>query len=95
MDVSRAVYMLTDASYNRRLHHAASSKQCNSPNVGGWPFHSIPGQASYEKGIRELLSMQPDDVYLPGGYLTDKLMLNNPVAWVQQMIEKHNVTQEE
>ena len=33
--------------------------------------------------------MEPDDIFICGGYLLDKVMLNNPVQWVKDMVTKH------
>lgn len=91
MDITRAVYMLTDAAYARRFLHSSSQAQHTwSMDSGPWCFDSNPSHERYTKEIREFLEMQPEDVYLKGGHLHDKQMLSNPVQWVQDMITKHS-----
>ena len=92
MDLGRAVWMLTDPCFARRLFHTAINhlSECGMQcQVGPWAWNSDPTREQYETNFRKLLDMQPEDVLLKGGYLTDKLMLTNPVQWVKNMIEKH------
>jgi len=98
MDMGRAVWMLTDPTMARRLFHttindlSGANRQCG---VGPWSWNERPGSAEYQQKTREFFNLSPDDVFMYGGHLFDELMLNNPVAWVKQMIEKHNGTQGE
>jgi hypothetical protein len=92
MDIGRAVYMLTDPSYGRRIFHSMSNEMSGTNQrcgVGPWCFGS-PSSDNYVPQMRKLLDMQPEDVYLKGGYLTDKLMLTNPIQWVKDMVAKHS-----
>lgn len=94
MDLGRAVWMLTAPTYARRLAFSAvnfgagadASRQCSKP----WIFNSAPTHKDYLPKVRELLQLQPEDVFMKGGYLFDNLMLTNPVAWVTKMISEHS-----
>lgn len=94
MDLGRAVWMLTAPTYARRLAFSAvnfgagadASRLCSKP----WIFDSDPTHKNYLPKIRELLALQPEDVFMKGGYLFDKLMLTDPVAWVTKMIAEHS-----
>lgn len=91
MDLGRAVWMLTDPCFARRLFHTAINElsECGMQcSVGPWCWGS-PMTSNYETNFRELLDMQPEDVLLKGGYITDQIMLTDPVQWVKNMIAKH------
>lgn len=91
MDLGRAVWMLTDPCFARRLFHTAinelsgAGRRCG---VGPWCWGS-PFSSGYETKFRALLDMKPDDVLIKGGHIYDRLMLDNPIAWVQSMVDKH------
>ena len=92
MDLGRAVWMLTDPCIARRFMFAATNhyaKVEDQTPMGPWAFNSSPTDDKYVNKVRELFDMQPEDVYLKGGYLFDNLMLTNPVQWVKNMIAKH------
>lgn len=93
MDLGRAVFMLTNVAYSRRLSHAAVNAMSGDRSGGyvQWLEHDHLGPDSerYEKTVRDMVKMAPDDVLLKGGHLHDQLMLTNPVQWVQDMINKH------
>lgn len=89
MDMSRAVWMLTDATYARQLHFTAGNYLSGCTTTGHVPW-AYSFDSAYEGKVRKLLELQPDDVFMKGGYLFDTLMLNDPVAWVRAMIEKHS-----
>jgi len=96
MDLGRAVWMLTDPCFARRLFHTAINQLSGAGvrcGVGPWCWGD-PQSANYEKNFRELLEMQPDDLLFKGGYLYDELMRTNPVAWVQKMVNEHLHTQQ-
>jgi hypothetical protein len=98
LDLARAAYMLTSTGYARALAFSsayAMSNQVHGDCSGQWPWGSNPQNREYEPAMREMLGMQPEDIFLCGAFLYDKLALTDPVAWVKQMIEKHNVTQGE
>jgi hypothetical protein len=94
LDLMRATWMMTSNAYYRCLGFAAI---CEARNERGDPKHSYiswawygsPTSDIYISSMREALGMQSDDIFITGGHLIDKLMLNDPVAWVKQMIEKH------
>lgn len=89
-DMERAAFMLCDPSYARRLSFVGIGDQGNGSHQSiSWAWHGTPTDASYENKMRQLMDMQPQDVYIPGGWLLDKLMLTNPVQWVKNMIAKH------
>lgn len=90
IDMERAAFMLCDPAYARRLSFTAIGHQGEGDCDGiSWAWNGTPISKDYEKKMRELLGMQPHDVYIPGGWLDDKLMLTNPVQWVKDMLAKH------
>lgn len=95
MDVGRAVWMLTDPNYARMLLFTSAGEQHGLDlDSGPWCFNSNPQDDIYVSKMRETLALQPDDVFMKGGYLFDKLMLTDPVAWVSKMISEHSGKQE-
>jgi hypothetical protein len=95
MDMGRAVWMLTNPTMARRLFHttindlSGAKQQCGH---GPWSWDLSPSSEKYQRRTREFFQLQPEDVFMYGGHITDNLMLTDPVAWVKQMIEKHNGT---
>lgn len=55
-----------------------------------WLFgHPTPDNTKRELMFREALGLEPQDVFMQGGYLSDaRLFDNDPVQWVHQQIEK-------
>jgi hypothetical protein len=91
IDLERATFMLCDPAYYRQLAFIAMGDHVKSNDTYvQWPWNNDPTNRTHEPMMRELLDMQPEDVFMPGGYLFDQLMLNNPVQWVRNMIQKHN-----
>lgn len=95
MDLARATWMLTSEGYARMIAFAAMCKACDQDHYSyiGWNWNSSPTEKDYITKMRLELDCQPTDILMAGGYLFDKLMLNDPIAWVKQMIEKHNFNQ--
>lgn len=90
-DLGRALFMLTETGFARALHFPSiSNLQQRMCNVGTWPFNHRPGQSEYEAKIRDLLQLEPQDIFICGGFLTNKEMLNEPVKWVNDMVKQHS-----
>lgn len=91
LDLMRATFMLVDPAYYRRLGFIAMRDQSGRPYAGiiNWAWDGSPTSNQYINDMRKLLECEPQDVFITGGHLSDSLMLNNPIAWVKQMIEKH------
>lgn len=97
VDLQRACFMLTDAAYARRLSFSSMSQLAGVRSYYshvGWAWGSEPRSDSYQSRMRALLEAKSDDVIIFGGYILDKLMLNDPIAWVKQMLAKHNAARE-
>lgn len=90
-DLGRALFMLTEPGFARALHFPSiSNLQGRYCHVGKWPFNSRPGQQDYEQQLRKLLDLNPQDIFICGGFLTNKQMLNEPIAWVNEMVKQHS-----
>ena len=59
-----------------------------------WGWNLSPGNVNYTVSLRDMLGCEPQDILIEGGFLHDKLMLNDPIAWVKLMLEKHTNKQE-
>lgn len=80
LDLERATYMLTGNGYCRKLAFTNMNWQAQITREQSIPF---------PRGRRDLCMCEPTDVLIQGGYLTDTLMLQNPIQWVKNMIAKH------
>lgn len=97
LDLARAAFMLCNVTMARMIGHEVSKAHSRRKNnrtgiPHAWGINPMSEQ-SYELG-RELIGCSPQDIYISGGYLLDKLMLNNPIQWVKNMIAKHSHSQE-
>lgn len=89
LDLQRAAFMLCDPAYYRRLAFAAMWDHGKSESHLQWPWNNAPTDAGHEDMYRELLDMNQDDVFVPGGYLFDELMKRDPIQWVKNKIAEH------
>lgn len=97
LDLARASWMLVDPAMARRAMFTAMKYNRGGGQIGSCPFSfdQNPTNASYENSMRSALDMQPNDVFIRGGWLYDKLMHSDPVAWVNKMVQQHTTKQEE
>lgn len=95
IDLARACFMLCDPAYYRRLAFAAIADQSMSNQESvRWPWDDQPTTKTHEPKMRELLDMDEQDIFMPGGYLFDKQMLDNPVQWVKDKIQEYSGTKQ-
>jgi hypothetical protein len=89
LDLARAAWMLTNPGYARSL--AFASIQHVHSFTGAWAWNHYPDgpNGKYVQSMREMLGMNPEDIFMNGAFLGDELCLKDPVAWVQMMIKKH------
>lgn len=58
--------------------------------VGSWALGSPPESAGRVERVRDALGLKPDDIFIPGGFLTQaSLMVNNPLQWVENQVAAH------
>lgn len=97
LDISRAAWMLTDPGYARRLSFSAAkhlmwpklikksrARRDTMPLAWGAAYGH-----QYVINMEQALKTEPQDLIIVGGYGGNDLMLNDPKAWVNQMIDKH------
>lgn len=101
LDLARACFMLTSMTYCRRIALSAFQKiggVTNYTNGSGtgwvWNVETSNNQHGpltdeYEAAMRRVYDIEPDVLFIKHGYMYDKLMKSNPIAWVRLMIEKH------
>jgi len=92
LDLDRATYMLCNVEFPRQLCYGIGCESAgikHTPGLLRWGWNKIPTDKKTIEAVREMLQLSPDDIYIPGGHITDDLMLNKPVEWVKQQIEKH------
>lgn len=85
IDLDRAVYMLAGIGFCRQLMFTTVNYQANYTYSHGIPFAT---------DCRDICKCEDHDILIKGGHLSDNLMLNDPIKWVKQMIEKHNINRQ-
>lgn len=103
LDLARAAWMLTDPGFCRRLAFNTSVYILNdiirsTPNHQcriAWGFSSDPTKDTYINKARKAIALEPQDIFIKGGYLYDQLMLDNPVEWVNKMIADNKALTED
>lgn len=92
LDIARAAYMLTDKSFARRIAFTIGYGDRGLGNTGWlrFPFNRSPATPEYKLAMREFLDMSPEDIFIQGGHLFEPAMLNDPIAWVNDMVRKHS-----
>lgn len=60
-----------------------------------WAWDMKPNSRLYKDGARRVLQMSPQDLFITGGYLDDRLMFDDTVAWVKRQVAIHNGLTEE
>lgn len=92
LDLARAVWMLTSPGFARAIMFSTCSHMSKTMcTFGPWPFNSDPTKDEYVDMMRRTFDMQPEDIYIKGGYLFDHDMLNDPIKWVNDMVKQHSV----
>lgn len=96
IDLGVACAMLLSPSVIRGVNFAAKfSFDGGRFGVLNWRWGLQPTSKKYRERLMAELELGHEDILLSGGHIDDTLMLTNPVQWVKDMIEKHNVRQTE
>lgn len=70
------------------LFAEARSKARSNTSSIKWAFSTEPGAPRHVLQMREALQLDPQDIYLPGGYLTEAAaFMRDPVAWVNSYVD--------
>lgn len=90
INLAQAVAVFASSEFARKfafnLCDAVTGEQGGAAFNGGWGF-GYPGVARGEK-MREALGMEPQDILLQGGFLTDAAMMErDPVGWVNKFLD--------
>jgi hypothetical protein len=107
LDLARAVWMLSDVAYLRRLMFCATmaairDEITDETNYGlcqhkktdyqpmhiKWPWDIVPTANGYIERIKLHLQLEPQDIYIKGGFLLDKGW-NDPLQWINDMVRRH------
>lgn len=95
IDLARASFALTSKEYCRGLAFSCMRDCADTSGCGiAWPWSLCgagnPTSQEYIDTMRHVCGASSNDVLVVGGHLTDRLMLTDPIAWVKQMLAKHN-----
>lgn len=89
LDISVATAVFSSASFSRMIafNWTLAVGATQQHNIR-WGLDSQPGKVR-EEAMRKVFNLEPQDIVLQGGYLTDAaLMQRDPVQWVHNQIEK-------
>lgn len=85
LNVSVACHALTHVGFARHLTYGVAHKEDGFN--GCWPDKYAGGGAPWEAHVREVLDMNPQDIYIGAARLWDE-MIKEPVAWVNKQIAR-------
>lgn len=88
ISLNQCVAVFASTSFARMVAFNAMSAY-SGPDQGsiGWAFCNP--SAERDKDMRKLMGLEPQDLFLQGGFLPDaSVMENNPVQWVHNQMEK-------
>lgn len=88
LSLSQALAVMGTNSFARRL--SFTEVATNGYTYGGWGLgkFGMPGTAARVTAFREVLGLNPQDIFLPGGHLTEQdKMLADPVTWVNSYLD--------
>lgn len=102
LDLARATWMFTSRHFSGALTFM-SMRQRFIEATGCYPDEARgplwlrfqPNSAAYEAEHRSIFEMGPDDIFMHGIHINERLSYTDPVAWVKQMIEKHTQRQQD
>lgn len=83
-------FLCSDKSFCRQLAFCGMAAQAKTTNVNSisWAWHDTPGKAGRDDRVREAMRMNPQDIFLPGGHLSESaLFATNPVKWVHGYLD--------
>ena len=86
LDLGRAVFMLTNPAYCRRLMFVTVHQQADYRRHSSIPFC---------RDRRDICGCDDNDILIQGGHGGDELMLRDPITWVKAMLKKHGNVQVE
>lgn len=93
MDLGRATYMICDVSFTRGLTYASMFSIGGATSISNhipWAWGTGPdNENKFGSKFREFLDAAPEDVIIPGMFLTNVAFRNNPIAWIKSMLTKY------
>lgn len=79
--LSEACYALCSIGFDRNLTHTFGARA--NGFTGDWSSYGHT-----ESGLRRMLDTDPNDLVIPPSFLTDDLIIKNPIAWVKQVLSR-------
>lgn len=90
VNLGQLVAVLASPQYARAVEYAAGSHVIGNTrgcSVIGWGWRIVPTDRTYTLKMRSVLDLNPEDIIIPGGYLSEgDLILADPVAWVEKYL---------
>lgn len=97
VDLSRAAYVLCSTDFSRAFCFSACAEMSNvdlSNDPIPWGLGKDPNHAKYIDYVNREFEFTKNDIHITGGYLTDTLMLSNPVQWVKNKLDEYKTNNE-
>lgn len=56
---------------------------------GGWPFNNNIDTEEYNSAVKACVGCTKNDIWVPGSFVYNKNLINNPIKWVKDQINLH------
>lgn len=89
ISLSNIVAVLSTPQFCRGIMFAEARSKARETQSGiRWAWGTEPSGQYHVQQMREALELEPQDIYLPGGYLSEaSLFMRDPVAWVNSYMD--------
>jgi hypothetical protein len=90
LDLTTASYIMTDAGFLRQLCFSWAGKH---GFTGAWAWGMSPMNPEAQAKCKKALGAGENDLFIPGGYLTDPIVRES-VKWVNDQVRKYHNQEE-
>lgn len=90
LNVGRLCAVMNSREFMRSITFANMGAElgCNGNTAITWAWGADPTADSRNNLMREALNLEPTDIFIPGGYLSESdMMMCDPVAWVNKYLD--------
>lgn len=87
LSLSHAAYVIASTGFDRNLTHTYAAH--HNGFTGHWAWKSFPSDEKYWTNLRHYLKISEEDLLIKGAFLTDNLMVDDPIKWCKQQINRY------